>query len=207
MTKNTPSSYNKFCKAPSHHNLVPLRLEGEPSDKRTATNTWIETIQDVLQTNSKTNGILDDYPVLPDNIPTTVNEALGSFLRANVAHHVKNMLNDVDAKDGMGILLRIQEIYAPASTKDRNEALAYLNDLQMHPKDTITNFIQKFQRALKILADVSIGTPTPDLSHTINLFIQKCLRTVPEGSDLRQLCFSINELCAITPQEHLCLSL
>ena len=29
--------------------------------------------------------------------------------------------------------------------KDRNQALAYLNELQMHPKDTITNFIQKFR--------------------------------------------------------------
>ena len=96
------------------------------------------------------------------------------------------MLNEVDAKDGMGILLRIQKIYAPASTKDSNEALAYLNDSQMHPKDTIINFIQKFQRALKTLADVSIGIPAPDPSHTINLFIQKCLRTVLEGSDLKQ---------------------
>ena len=140
------------------------------------------------------------YPALPDHIPVTINEALGSFLHANVAHHVKNMLNDVDAKDGMGILLRIQEIYAPASTKDRNEALAYLNDLQMHPKDTITNFIQKFQRALKTLADVSIGTPAPDPSHTINLFIQKCLRTVPEGSDLGQtLLFYQRIMCHHTP--------
>ena len=59
----------------------------------------------------------------------------------------ENMLNGVNPKDGLGILRRLQEIYAPASMKDRNQALAYLNELQMHPKDTITNFIQKFQRA------------------------------------------------------------
>ena len=83
-----------------------------------------------------------------------MNKALGSFLRANIAHHVINMLNGVNPTDGLGILQRLQEIYAPALMKDRNQALAYLTELQMHPRDTITNFIQKFQQALKTLADV-----------------------------------------------------
>ena len=39
------------------------------------------------------------------------------------------MLNGVNPKDGLGILRRLQEIYAPASMKDRNQALAYLNEI------------------------------------------------------------------------------
>ena len=70
--------------------------------------------------------------------------------------------------------------------KDRNQALANLNELQMHPKDMIMNFIQKFQQALKTLADASRHTTPPDESEMIHLFVQKCLRTVSEGSDLRQ---------------------
>ena len=43
------------------------------------------------------------------------------------------MLGGVDAKDGIGILQRIQSIYAPTSLKDRGQALTYLSKLQMHP--------------------------------------------------------------------------
>ena len=114
------------------------------------------------------------------------------------------MLNGVNPKDGLGILRRLQEIYAPASMKDRNQALAYLNELQMHPKDTITNFIQKFQRALKTLADVSRHTTPPDESEMMHLFVQKCLRTVSEGSDLRQtLLFYERILCHQVPGQPL----
>ena len=52
--------------------------------------------------------------------------------------------------------------------KDRNQALAYLNELQMHPKDAITNSIQKFQQALKTLADVSRHTMPPDESEMMD---------------------------------------
>ena len=125
----------------------------------------------MLQTNNSTAELLDDYPDLPNKIPSSVNKALGSFLRANVAHHVKNMLNGVNPKDGLGILRWLQEIYAPALTKDRNQALACLNELHMHPKDTITNFIQKFQWSLKTLADVSRHTMPPDESEMMHLFV------------------------------------
>ena len=121
--------------AAHHHKLKALRLEGDPKSKQTATILWIETIKDVLRTNNSTAELLDEYPDLPNKILSSVNKALGSFQRANVAHHFKNMLNGVNPKNGLGILRRLQEIYAPA----------YVNELQMHPKDTITNFIQKFQ--------------------------------------------------------------
>ena len=66
----------------------------------------METIKDVLRTNNSTAELLDEYPDLPNKIPSSVNKALGSFLQANVAHHVKtrNMLNGVNPKDGLGIL-------------------------------------------------------------------------------------------------------
>ena len=96
--------FDKLCKAAHHHKLKDLRLEGDPKSKQTATILWIETIEYVLRTNNSTADLLDDYPNLPKKIPSTVNKPFGSFLRANVAHHVKNMLNSVNPKDGHGIL-------------------------------------------------------------------------------------------------------
>ena len=74
----------------------------------------------MLQTNNSTAELLDDYPDLPNKIPSSVNKALGSFVRANVAHNVKNMLNGLNPKDELGILRHLQEIYALDSMKDRN---------------------------------------------------------------------------------------
>ena len=145
----------------SQSDLKPLRLEGYPQTKRRMTTDWIETIKDVLRTNYKTMHILEDYPSLPKSIPLITNQALGSFLCANVAAHVKNILADTNPKDGLRILCRLQEIYTPASIKDHNKAITYLQQLQMHPKDTMTNFVTKYNRALKTLADVSIGFAPP----------------------------------------------
>ena len=82
--------------------------------------------------------------------------------------------------------------------------MAYLNELQMQPKDMITNFMQKFQQALKTLADVSSHTTPPDESEMMHLFVQKCLRTVSEGSDLHQtLLFYERILCHQLPGQPL----
>ena len=56
----------------------------------------------------------------------------------------------------------------------------------MHPKDTMTNFIMKFRRAIKAVIDVSQESNCPPTDfYLINLFLQKCLHVVPTGSDLR----------------------
>ena len=55
----------------------------------------------------------------------------------------------------------------------------------MHPKDTITNFVSKFQRHLKALHEVSMNQPLPDEYDLIVMFIDKCLRVVATGSDVR----------------------
>ena len=112
---------------------------------------------------------------------------------------MKNILADTNPKDGLGILWHLQEIYTPVSIKDHNQAITYLQQLQMHPKDTITNFITKYNGALKTLADVSIGFPPPSEYSQINMFIQKCLNTISEGSDIRQTLLNYERIIANTP--------
>ena len=69
--------------------------------------------------------------------------------------------------------------------EDRVNALFYLNALQMHPKDTMNNFIMKFRSAIKAVIDVSQeSNPPPTDFYLINLFLRKCLHVVPTGSDL-----------------------
>ena len=154
---------------------------------------WLSTcfdlfsVRDVLRTNKRTNGLLDDYPNVPTNVPPLVNDALGSFLRAKLSHQIKGMLIGVDPKDGVGILPRIQSMYAPASLQDRGRALTHLSELQMNSRDSIASFIRKFRKALKAVSDVSLGHKPQDPVEIAELFIRKCLRGVDKGSDERNV--------------------
>ena len=70
--------------------------------------------------------------------------------------------------------------------EDRVNTLFYLNALQMHPKDTMNNFIMKFRHAIKAVIDVSQEShPPPTDFYLINLFLRKCLHVVPTGSNLQ----------------------
>ena len=60
--------------------------------------------------------IMENSPQLPQSIAQVTNQSLGSFLRENVGTHVKNILVDTNPKDGLGILQRSQQIYAPTGT-------------------------------------------------------------------------------------------
>ena len=174
-----------MSKAASHYSLHKLRLDGEPDAKRKAFTYWLRTVCDVLSTSAKTSKLLDHYPILPSKVDPITNEALGLFLRAKISDHVKTCLTSISHTEGIKILERLQKLYAPATNKDRNKALNNLHQLQMHPKDTITNFVSKFQRNLKTLHEVSMNQPLPDESDLIVMFIDKCLRVVQPGSDVR----------------------
>ena len=113
--------FNKLCKAAAHHKLPKLQQEGKPEEMREVTNTWIEGIQDVLCTNKRKNGILDDYPNVPTDLPPLVNDALGSFLRAKISHQIKSMLSDIDMKDGIGILKEFNPLMHLCHLKTEDE--------------------------------------------------------------------------------------
>ena len=178
--------FNKLCKSATHHNLCHLKLDGDPTQRRRTTAYWLDTVKDVLRTSYKTNHILENYPNLPENIPKTTNRALGSFLRAYMSPSVKNIISGVSHQDGLGILSRLQTMYAPITNKDVNKAIDDLNLLQMHQKDSINNFIGKFRRSVKQLQEVCDPEDIPSEYKLINLFLQKCLQIVPNGSDARQ---------------------
>ena len=108
--KSQTKLLNKLCKEAIQHELKALRLEGTPEEKRKATVLWIETIKDLLRTNTQTSEILKDYPKLPKQLPSNENKALDSILRAHMAHNVKQMLNGTPRDDGLSTLLRIQQL-------------------------------------------------------------------------------------------------
>ena len=123
-------------------------------------------------------------------------------------------------------------MYAPVTLKDRNQAQQYWNQLVMHEKYTITNCVNKFRRAIKNLTDVNKGIPLLTEYELINLFIQKCLQSAQNGSDIHNslfdyqkiikrngnnmnlpftlselehdLCQQENQVCNATPKSHPC---
>ena len=145
-------------------------------------------MKDILQAHHKTLTVLNNYATIPSNIDCITNEALGFFLCAHVSANVKGVLVGTDPKDGLAILVQLQKMYASATMEDRVNALFYLNALQMHPKDTMNNFIMKFKHAIKAVVDVSQDSNLPPTDfYLFNLFLRNCLHVVPTGLDLRTM--------------------
>ena len=164
--------FNKLCKSAKNHNLKDLSIDGEPGQRRYEFIRWIEALKDILQTHHKTLTVLSNYPMVPTKIDSITNEALGLFLCAHVSASIKGVLVGTDPKSGLAILVRLQRMYASATMEDRVNALFYLIALQMHPKDTMNNFIMKFRRAIKAVVDVSQEShPPPTDFYLINLFL------------------------------------
>jgi hypothetical protein len=63
------------------------------------------------------------HPILPDGIPSHVNEGLAAFLHAHMSISVKNLTASVQRGDGLGLLKRLQTMNASATPADRNRAL------------------------------------------------------------------------------------
>ena len=102
-----------------------------------------------------------------------------------MAPNVVTVLAGVRNDDGIGIILRLQKLYASTTMQDKLNAQEYLQNLQMHPRETISSFISRFHRAIQHIYDASSNPePLPEI-YLINLFLVKTLHAVPASSDIR----------------------
>ena len=160
-------------------------MDADPAQRRRSLVRWLKRLNDTLKMHHQTYEILDRYPKLPKKINNTTNRAFASFLKAYMAPSVITVLAGIDPNDGLGIISRLQQLYASATLEDKLRAQDYLQNLQMHPKELITSFISRFRRAIQGIYDASQDPePLPEL-YLINLFLVKTLNTIQTGSDIR----------------------
>ena len=176
--------FNKLCKAAKNHKLSNMSKMGtDPIQNRIFFTEWIDTLKDVFNTHHRTMTILDNFPTIP-KIPSLVNKVIAGFLRAHMNFRVKHLLGATNLEDGIGIIHRLQQLFAPATAEDRMNALNHLHQLQMNPRETISEFVKKFRKALTLLSHVSCGNPLPNEFEQVSLFLQKLLDKLPSG-DIR----------------------
>ena len=63
-------------------------------------------------------------------------------------------------------------------------AVQNLHQLQMQPRQSISDFVKQFRQALTLLSHVSCGQPLPTEFEQVSLFLHKLLAKLPSG-DLR----------------------
>ena len=177
--------FNKLCKAAKNHRLGNMsKLGTNPIDNRIFFTEWIDTLKDVFNTHHRTMTILDDFPNIPQ-VPSLINKVIAGFLRAHMNFRIKHLLGATDMEDGVGIIRRLQQLFAPATPEDRMNAVQHLHQLQMNsPREPINDFVKRFRRALNLLTHVSCGQPLPNEFEQVSLFLQKLLAKLPDG-DLR----------------------
>ena len=139
---------------------------------------------------------MQEYPIIPDSIASFVNEALAAFLHAHMHISVKNLTSSVQRGDGLELLKRLQTMYASATQADQSRALSQLNQLQMHDKEAIINFVSRFRNQVIVLSDTT-QDPSDLLSdkQLSTLFIDKlCANNTIEGDIRHALLNCKNEL-------------
>ena len=139
----------------------------------------------MLKLHHQTYDLLDEYPKLPTDVSSTTNKAFASLLKAYMAPSVTSILAGIDPDDGIGMIDRLQQLYASATIVDKLKAQEHLQNLQMHPKETISSFIARFRRAIQAIYDASKDPEPISELYLINLFLVKTLNAIPYGSDIR----------------------
>jgi hypothetical protein len=121
-----------------------------------------------------TVAILETYPKLPNSLPSVTNEAIATLIRSHLDVNIRHLTSSVDRKDGLGLLLRLKTIYASANLADQQRALNNLQDLQMHPKESMTSIVSRFPKTLQHLHHATADPKQlPRDQSLVMMFIQK----------------------------------
>ena len=141
----------------------------------------VKKLADTLQMHYKTSDILSNYPRLPTNIDSTTNKALASLLRAYMAPNVVTVLAGVRNDDGIGIILRLQKLYASTTMQDKLNAQEYLQTLH---KSHLHNHKHR-RRMIKTIAKLMLWSLSPHhsdqrcLLHPWQRYLQPCHNNMP----------------------------
>ena len=148
---------NSLTKTALQFHLKPLRPDTNPRTRRDTFLTFKNTVQVVLEQHSETASIMKKYPVLPEKIKSYINEGLAAFLHAHLNSNVRNLTSSVERGDGIGLLQRLQTMYASATPADRTRALQQLYELQMHGKEAVISFVSRFRNQIQVLSNTTVN--------------------------------------------------
>jgi hypothetical protein len=169
-----------------------LKNDTNPKTRRITFFNWISSIHDIFDMYHDTRGVLENYPKLPDSIDPRTNEAIAAFLRSYIDIDIRHLMNSVARTDGLGLLQRLKTIYASATLADQQRALVNLQNLEMHPHESMTSIVSRFRKSLQALhhatADPSL---LPHDKSLVMMFIQKLKDNTNMSPDLRQ---QVNQL-------------
>ena len=110
---------------------------------------------DVTFTQEPTMLVLQHYPRMPGKMEPGINLVLSQLFRAFIARNVKPYISTVPIVDGIGIIERLQKVFAPTTHADFSRALQDLQDIQMRPGESISNFMRRFHTAHESMTDAA----------------------------------------------------
>ena len=92
-----------------------------------------------------------------DAIDPNVNMVLFQLFKAYLERNVRPYVATVSNLDGIGVLVKLQKVFAPTTYSDFSRALQDLQDLQMHPGESIASFMRRFHTLQEAMNDVAQG--------------------------------------------------
>ena len=103
-TNSLSTLFKKLTKSASTYNLSKLDYVADPRARRDDFIDWIEKLQEVTYTESATEDILADFPILSNDTPEDVNKIFAQLLLAYITRRVKDFMSKDDKGDGVRII-------------------------------------------------------------------------------------------------------
>ena len=178
--------FKRLVKAAHTYDVAKLKYHEKSKQRRVTFLDWIHSMADVTFTQDATMHVLQNYPNLPEVDPA-VNIVLSQLFRAYMERNVKPYIDSVPMNDGIGIVSRLQKVFAPTTHADFSRALQDLQDLQMQAGESVSSFMKRFHTCTTHMRDISQNPHSLPSEFSITLMFLDKLNAGVTHMDLRAL--------------------
>ena len=178
--------FKRLVKAAHTYDVAKLKYHEKSRQRRVTFLDWIHGMADVTFTQEATMHVLQNYPNMPEVDPA-VNIVLSQLFRAYMERNIKPYIDSVPMTDGIGIVTRLQKVFAPTTHADFSRALQDLQELQMHAGESVSSFMKRFHTCTTHMRDVAQTPHALPSEFSITLMFLDKLNAGVTHMDLRAL--------------------
>ena len=196
LSVSSSDLFKKLSKSAYTFDVEKLKYDANPRTRRDEFLIWVDTIKEVTQTNELTDNLLDGFPPrVPENVSPMVNRVMAQFLKAYLDKDIKPFLSTINIKNGMDILMMLQNMFEPISPADFTRAKNEFFRLTMYRYETVSSFIPRFHRKLKDMNSLALSKASIPSNFDVILSFLDRLEKGITNPDQRVLLLNYRRTC------------
>ena len=166
------SIVNALSKTAKYYKIKELQMHSDPTVRREKFKNWVIDLKNILSTNKKTTGIIDDYPVSLVPFESDVDRAVKTLLSIITAGMAKRIVNN--STTAYQALIDLRRNCGQTSNLDIHRERLKMMLLKQGFNEKASDFLRKVQKQMEIC--ISVGcmeyTREGDNTNIVNIILQ-----------------------------------